>query len=226
MQRFRSCQPGLLVATMLLGAGSVAAQGIPAAGLDHIILYTGSLAQGAAAFARLTGVTPAVGGQHPGAGTQNALISLGHGQYLELLAPVVDSGPSEPLHLVGWAVRTANITTLRQSLLAGAVSVTDARPGSRRRPDGGLLTWRTVGVLGENSPFTPFFIEWGTEVAHPSTTSPSGCSLTEFLITEPDTMRLSNLVRTLGLPVIVRPGPTRSAALTIQCPRGQVRFTG
>ncbi len=226
MRRLRSCEPGLLVATIVLGASRLAAQVSPPVGLDHIILYTGSLPKGAAAFARLTGVTPAVGGQHPGAGTQNALISLGHGRYLELLAPVVDSGPAEPLLLVGWAVRTADITTLRERLLAGGVPVTDSRPGSRRRPDGGLLTWRTAGVLEDESPFTPFFIEWGKEVAHPSTTSPSGCSLTEFLITEPDPTRLNDLVRALGLPIIVRSGTLRSASLTIQCPRGEVRFTG
>ncbi len=57
----------------------------PSEGLDHITLYSGSLAQGAAAFARLTSVTPTPSGQHPGRGTRDALVSLGQGRYLELL---------------------------------------------------------------------------------------------------------------------------------------------
>ncbi len=210
---------------MLTGTERAVAQVGPSEGLDHIILYTGSLAQGSATFARLTGVTPTWGGQHPGRGTQNALVSLGQGRYLELLAPTVDTVPVEPLGLVGWAIHTSDITALRQRLGTEGIALADPAPGSRRQPDGGLLTWTTAALPGVDSPNAPFFIEWGRQVAHPSTTTPTGCTLTEFLITEPDPTGLSGLVRLLGLAVVVRAGPERSASVTLQCPRGTVRFT-
>jgi len=210
---------------MLAGKEQSVAQVGPSEGLDHIILYSGSLAQGAAAFSRLTGVTPTPGGQHPGRGTQNALVSLGQGRYLELLAPMVDTVPVEPLGLVGWAIHTTDLTALRQRLGAEGIPLSDPTPGSRRQPDGGLLTWTTAALPGVDSPNAPFFIEWGKQVAHPSTTTPTGCTLTEFLITEPDPTRLSGLVRALGLAVVIRSGTAPAASVTLQCPRGTVRFT-
>lgn len=210
---------------LILGGTQVDAQNGPPVGVDHIILYTGSLAQGSAAFARLTGVVPAPGGQHPGRGTQNSLVSLGHGKYLEILAPVVDSGPAEPLRPSGWAVHTPDLDALRERLQHQGVKVGPIRPGSRRTLAGALLDWRTADLGGDDSDFMPFFIEWGKDVLHPSTTSPDGCILTEFVITGPDTTRLEVLVRSLDLGVTVRAGPVPAATVTLQCPRGVVRFT-
>jgi hypothetical protein len=216
----------LLLVVMVIGRSSAMAQVQGSVGLDHIILYTGSLAQGSAAFARLTGVTPAQGGQHPGRGTQNALVSLGQGQYLELLAPLVDSGSAEPLRPVGWAVHAPDLNALRERLQAADLRITDPKPGSRRLPNGGLLIWNTANLLGDDSPYIPFFIQWSKATSHPSVTSPGGCSLTGFLITTPDTTRLGGLVRMLGLPISIRSGPSPATSLTIRCPRGEVRFTG
>ena len=43
--------------------------------------------------------------------------------------------------------------------------------GSRRRPDGQLLHWQQIGVLGmKNDPQLPFFVRWLSDTAsHPST---------------------------------------------------------
>ena len=56
--------------------------------LDHLILGINDLQHGIAVFNRLTGVTPRPGGEHPGRGTHNALVSLGDGRYLEIVAPI------------------------------------------------------------------------------------------------------------------------------------------
>lgn len=223
--RLRGCGVGLLLVLAGLGGPDGAAQVSPGAGLDHIILETGSLVKGSAAFARLTGVTPAAGGQHPGRGTQNALVALGGGRYLEILAPLVDSGAVEPLRPVGWAVHSPDLVALRERLRTAGLSLSESRPGSRRRPDGGLLTWSTAGLLGDDAPSLPFFIQWGREVAHPSTTSPSGCTLVTFQVATPDSTRLGRLVRALELPVVVRAAPHEEMTLTLRCPRGEVRFT-
>src|SRR4051812_46489247 len=51
---------------------------------DHLVVAIRSLPESMAEFERTTGVKPVVGGTHPGRGTENALVSLGGGKYLEI----------------------------------------------------------------------------------------------------------------------------------------------
>ena len=53
----------------------------------HLVVGVRSLPEGIAEFEQLTGIKAAVGGKHPGRGTENALVSLGEGRYLEIIAP-------------------------------------------------------------------------------------------------------------------------------------------
>jgi len=71
---------GLIVAAMEHRPGtSYRSPGHPV--LDHIVLAVPDLAEGAAGFARLTGVRPVRGGRHADLGTANFLVGLGVGAY-------------------------------------------------------------------------------------------------------------------------------------------------
>jgi hypothetical protein len=202
-------------------------------GIDHIILAVPNLTRGMDAFTRLTGVVPKRGGQHPGRGTENALVSLGWDDYLELLAPVTaasDSsslaGPdSTMLQLAGWAIHTRALDHLIGRLRAAGYSVSDPTPGSRRTPDGLLLQWRTAAVSEPRLANAPFFIEWGPGTPHPSGTSPSGCRLVGVEFVQPDSTHLSAFFQAVGYRPTLRTGRGPGMRVVLDCPRGRVSFS-
>ena len=92
------------------------------------------------------------GGAHPGAGTHNALLSLGETSYLEIIAPDPEQtevkaaakffmdDPSSFNTIVAYAVHPnpgEDIEELRAILGAGEVG-----DRNRKKPDGSILTWR------------------------------------------------------------------------------------
>ncbi len=216
----------LLVMAMSTGS---AQSGAPEVGLDHVILGIDSLNEGINEFSRLTGVAPKRGGQHPGRGTENALVSLGEGRYLEILAPVsgrpADAAHARPkLTPTGWALHARDLPALVARLRGSGFTVSGPSPGSRRQPDGTLLEWQTAAVTGSGLEIAPFFIQWSKATAHPSTTSPTGCRLVDLEVTDPQPARLAEFFRVSGFAVTVRTGSAPRLALTLECPHGRVRF--
>jgi len=205
-------------------SGQVAEQ--RAVDLDHVILATPRLAWGMDEFARLTGVVPRRGGQHPGRGTENALVTLGSGHYLELLAPITPKADSTAPRLIplGWALHTHDLGSVVARLRTSGFSVAGPLPGSRRTLDSTLLEWRTAAAAGPGLEGAPFFIEWAASTLHPSTTSPEGCRLVTLQLSAPDTTRLHDFFRAVDYPVVLRPASPGGLHLTLDCPRGRVVF--
>ena len=142
---------------LFAGATAVDAQPRAAAGvgIDHLILGVDDLERGMQEFARRTGVTPIKGGVHPGRGSQNALASLGNGQYVEILAPSNEAGTTAPpntshrtLTAVGWALHTDDLTSVVNAVRGAGFTVSEIRAGARSRPDGVTLSWQTAVVSG------------------------------------------------------------------------------
>ncbi|HVG09695.1 MAG TPA: VOC family protein [Thermoanaerobaculia bacterium] len=196
--------------------------------IDHVIVGIADLEEGIRRFAELTGVTAEHGGQHPGRGTQNALLSIGHPTYLEIIAPVAGPPPGmeelsglKELAPIGWAIGTRNLDATKARLEAAGFKVSPPRAGSRVRPDGQRLEWRTAGIDIPGG-LTPFLIEWGAGTAQPSTTSPKGCTLESMEIDTPQAGRLGKLVEELRLDATVREAAIEEMALTLTCPAGRV----
>jgi len=222
----------LTIAAALFGALSLpTAAATPPAQIDHILLGIDDLDRGVKQFEASTGVKPSYGGKHP-RGTHNALVSLGDGTYVEIIAVQKGVKPPEDytglaqLHQltpIGWAVSSKDSAQLRSRLEAAGMAVTAAAPGSRITPAGKTLSWQTFG-LKDSFEEAPFFIVWSAQTAHPSTTSPSGCTLQQWHIAGPQEKNLEQLRRTLELRVDVAKAEATSMRLALACPKGSVTF--
>jgi len=157
--------------------------------LDHILIGSPDLDAGIKFIEERTGVHAAFGGVHPGAGTRNALLSLGTNRYLEIIAPDPNQPATEDKRnlrkleepvIVGLAQHPGDIEAFAQRLKGEGVEVVGPKPGSRRRPDGRVLHWKTLALKDDADGLFPFFIEWGSGSMHPSVDAPQGCTLEFF----------------------------------------------
>lgn len=197
----------------------------PHAQLDHIVVAIRSLDEGVAQFERLTGVKAGAGGEHPGRGTENALVSLGGGSYLEIIAPQPGAKLSADdemmrglsgLTIVDWAVCVPNVDVAVEALKASGVATTSPQPGARLTPSGERLDWMTFGLADRSIDSAPFFIRWSLNAPHPSMTAPAGCGLERFVVHDPAANRLAALLGALDVSgVVLANGPaTIEAAVT------------
>ncbi len=200
--------------------------------LDHVLVGIADLDAGIRQLTALTGVAPARGGQHPGRGTRNALLSLGPHTYLELIAPQPGAGADglaqalsqlHELTPVGWAVGARHADAAIARLQADGIQTGPLQPGSRLRPDGKLLAWRTAEILPDGR-LKPFLIEWSPTTTHPAVDSPAGCTLVSLTVLGPaaETAGLDRLAADLGEPVKVLAAENASLRLSLHCPAGDV----
>jgi hypothetical protein len=203
--------------------------------LDHIILGCNDLDHGITFVEERTGVRAAFGGVHPGRGTQNALITLGNRRYLEIIAPDPKQDSlrsrfgdlksiSEP-RLVGWAAHPPDADELAKHLRAAGISFAGPSDGSRKRPDGKLLRWKTLDLNDDRQGLLPFFIEWSADSLHPSIDAPLGCHLVSFSLSTPDPDELAKTLRALEIAVTIERGNKPQLRARIAGPKGQVDLT-
>jgi hypothetical protein len=202
------------------------------ADLDHILLGVSDLDKGIEWFETRSGVRAAAGGVHPGRGTRNALLALGPRRYLEIIAPDPQQAgtPASKEHwaarlnslqeprLIGWAAHTGDLAAIARSAAAASIAIEEPRDGSRSRPDGKVLRWKSFGLKDDRKGLLPFFIEWSRETVHPSQDAPSGCKLISFIAESPQAEQVSGDALKLGLEFAVRTG---QAPLLLARIRGQ-----
>ena len=227
---------GAACAACLLGATGMAENLTPAENAgDHLLLGAADLDQGIAWVEKLTGVKAAIGGSHPGVGTRNALASLGGRRYLEIIAPDprqtaynfhLDLRKLGEPRLITWAARATDITATAKRARGAGLQLFGPRDGSRARPDGKLLRWKTLGVLTElvtqGVEPVPFFIEWAGDSPHPSQDSPRGCELLSFEMEHPGPAGVIDVLRKLGIEAKVRGAKEARLRATLKTPKGEV----
>lgn len=204
--------------------------------LDHILFGCSDLDSGIAFIEQRVGVRAGVGGVHPGRGTRNALLSLGERHYLEIIAPDPSqkkvSAPLSTLlkslmapRLVGWAAHPGDIDARAKKLREAGIAFEGPTAGSRARPDGRLLKWKTVNLADDHHGVLPFFIEWDASATHPAKDAPAGCRLERFAIVDADPDTLRKLCERLALAVAVDRGEKPGLRARIVGPKGEIELS-
>lgn len=203
--------------------------------VDHLVYATPDLQTGVARVERMLGVLASPGGQHPGRGTRNALLSLGPGAYLEIIGPDPDQPtPTQPRpfgiddlkepRLVTWAAKGKELEQLAGNAAKRGVKLGDVIAGSRRRGDGVMLSWRYTDprtIVGGG--VVPFFIDWGS-TPHPAVTATQGVSLVALRAEHPDAEQVQRMLDGLGLDLKVQQGSRPALVAVINSPRGRVEL--
>lgn len=134
-------------------------------GVDHILIAVENLDKSMEVFRRL-GFQVLCGGEHPQAGTQNALIPLADGSYLELVG-VTNPSLARQLafsrqildtldrtnRFAGFALETNDYSHDVQAIRDRGLAISKAAPGERLKPDGERVSWWTAHPEDQRLPF-------------------------------------------------------------------------
>jgi hypothetical protein len=203
--------------------------------VDHLVYATPDLKVGIDAIEKLLEIRATPGGQHPGAGTRNALVALGPAAYLEIIGPDPEQphppGPRrfgidglKGPRLAAWAAKGQDLERLVADAARNGVTLGAAGSGSRKRPDGVLLSWEFTSpatVLGDG--IVPFFIDWG-KTPHPAQTAAAGATLVGLRAEHPDAQRVGEMLRKLGIDLRLTSAPAPALIATVDCPKGRVEL--
>jgi hypothetical protein len=200
---------------------------------DHILIGAPDLDVGIRWVEERTGVRAKFGGNHPGAGTRNALLSLGTGHYLEIIAPDPAQGnaPDERKlrelsspRIIQWAIHTEDVAAAKSMVEAGGIKTVGPQPGSRQRPDGKLLRWQALRIE-QTTPLAPFFIQWEAGSPHPSSDSPRLGTAKSLRFETPEPDELRRILQAAAIQADIRKSNVPGIVLMVLTARGEIEMS-
>lgn len=204
--------------------------------LDHVIYAVRDLDEAAERFLRSHGLASLAGGVHPRWGTGNRVVPFSDGTYIELMAIVDPHAAVTPLGDAISEVLRGGDRWFTLCLADDALDDTAARldleisSGSRTRPDGSVISWRSAGIEDpRRTPDLPFFIAWqGPPDAHPAAmwvTHPAGAMGISSVEVSGDPSRFSSWTAGAHLPVHVVDGDGAMRSVTLATAGGDLRLS-
>ena len=203
--------------------------------VDHLVWATPDLDEGIRELERLTGVRASPGGKHPSWATHNALLALGPGIYLEILAPdpsvprppangrSVSTGSTARGSSPGPPASRTSKTASRRSPKPASTSATSS-PAAACAPTASPSEWRLTSPRAMlEAGVVPFLIDWGTS-PHPSETAAPGLALVALAIEHPEPDHLRRLLTPFALDLPIHRASAPALVATIDSPRGRLEL--
>lgn len=204
--------------------------------IDHIVYGVHDLDTGCDHFEKLLGIRPSFGGYHRTQGTKNALLNLGDGCYLELLA--IDESNAEikaprwmGIDLLGtpriirWAIKSIDLENDSKVLQTVNSEMGTMIKGARKAADGSDLSWEmTLPLASPEVVILPFMLDWGTDSNHPTTLLQDGCRLLSISGTHPAAEAQHKVLDELGVEFDLVEGSPISLRAKIESPNGIVEI--
>lgn len=200
--------------------------------IDHLVFAAPTLEEGCDHIEKLLGSRPLPGGRHSGLGTHNALLGLGPGVYLEVIAPDptqsnltrepwMGSGRVTTPRLIRWSAKAGDLPALLKQAGAAGIDLGSVGGGSRQRPDGSTLSWQlTDPDVDPGDGVIPFFIDWG-ESPHPAATLPAVATCRGLRAEHPRAAALRKQLAVLGLELPVAGGDQPRLIAELALPGGR-----
>ena len=204
--------------------------------LDHLVYAAPDLDLATVDLERCLGVRPGYGGKHAGGLTHNALLSLGEGAYLEIIAPVpgvtasagvlpFGLGALTTARLAAWAAAVDDLERRVETARVAGYEPGEVITGGRDLPDGGHLSWRlAVRPQPAGDGLVPFLIQWTSE-PHPSATAPKGCRFVALRAEHPEPESLLAMLQALAFDLAVTGGDAPRLIATLETPNGRVELS-
>ncbi|MBP0598795.1 VOC family protein [Herbaspirillum sp. LeCh32-8] len=201
---------------------------------DHLVVTAATLEAGMNWVAEMIGVSmaPRIGGEHLRLGTHNALMSLGPGFYLEVIAvnPAAPRpsrarwfgmdalAPDAPPRVAHWVARTGDIHAAAQAATINPGIVEEMSRGSLQW----LITIAADGALPCDGAM-PSLIQWQSE-PHPAAALPDlGCRLVQLNVVHPQAPAIRASLHAIGLQeerLILRDAAAPKITASIMTPQG------
>ncbi len=204
--------------------------------IDHIVLAVPNLEQATRDFKDKYNLELVYGGKHESFGTHNALLNLGNGCYLEVLAPDLDNTTYQGKRWMGadlsqkpvvcrWALKSNDLTKDQKALQKINPEYGSIIEGSRQKTDGSTLRWQMIRPL--SSPLVdiaPFMVDWKDSDSHPTDSLPEECQLVSIEFADPKVEQMQGLFNELGLDDLVHSEDEPRISIRLQTNNGTVMF--
>ncbi|UZX45657.1 VOC family protein (plasmid) [Agrobacterium sp. 13-2099-1-2] len=203
--------------------------------IDHIGWACSDLEDGVQQISDLLGVRPIAGGSHKGNGTRNALLSLGPGQYLEIIGPDLQQDITgtegeafsklQQNGLFTFCLASDNLSQAAAVVRSLGYDAAGPSDWARERPNGAKMSWRLLRFSGHKlGYFLPIFIDWMAS-PHPSSSAPTAGSLYQLHVLHPQAATLQRVYSRLGVvAATVEKSDETSISAIIHTDHGLVRL--
>lgn len=202
--------------------------------IDHLVYTVHDLEAGMDWCEEKMGIRPNVGGRHQTQGTKNAVLNLGNGCYLEIIAtdPANDehTGPRwmgvdliDQPKLTRWALKSSDLSADSQVLQNFNTELGIVKSGQRTLGNGNLLTWQMIMPLAAPEvDVIPFMVDWDSSDVHPTENMPDVCQLIGMEFKHPKPESLAKTMEGLALDLTIAKAAPASIVAIIKTPLGIV----